>query len=227
MDSNKMMQTLDDIGPRKLYTRGEEIFNAVSHGVGTLLSIAALVVGVVFAALYGDAWRVVSAAIYGATLIILYCMSTLYHAITNPTAKKVFRVFDHCSIFFLIAGTYTPYTLVTLRGPWGWSLFAVVWAAAILGTVLNAISIERFKKFSIVCYVAMGWVVILAVNPLLQALPMPGFWLLIGGGVVYTLGIIFYKLKNLRYAHSIWHLFVLGGSALHFFSILLYVLPQP
>lgn len=227
MDPNKMMQTLDDIAPRKLYTRGEEIFNAVTHGVGTLLSIAALVVGVVFAALYGDAWCVVSAAVYGATLIILYCMSTLYHAITNPTAKKVLRVFDHCSIFFLIAGTYTPYTLVTLRGPWGWSLFGVVWGAAILGIVLNAISIERFKKFSIVCYVAMGWVVILAVNPLLQALPMPGFWLLIGGGVVYTLGIIFYRLKNVRYAHSIWHLFVLGGSVLHFFSVLLYVFPGP
>lgn len=217
---------IGELEPHQFYTKGEEIFNSTSHGVGALLSISALVITVVWTVLYGDGLCLLSALIYSISLILLYCMSTLYHAITHPTAKKVFRVFDHCSIFLLIAGTYTPYTLVTLRGPVGWWIFAAVWAVTILGVVLNSISIERFNVFSQICYVAMGWVIIVAIKPLMAALPAMGLWLLVAGGVVYTLGIIFYAMKW-RYAHSIWHLFVLGGSVLHFFSILLYVYPGP
>ena len=217
---------IGELEPHQFYTKGEEMFNSISHGVGALLSISALVLTVVWTVLYGDGLCLLSALIYSISLILLYCMSTLYHALTHPTAKKVFRVFDHCSIFLLIAGTYTPYTLVTLRGPVGWWIFAAVWAVTVLGIVLNSISIERFTVFSMICYVAMGWVIIVAIKPLAAALPATGLWLLVAGGVVYTLGIIFYAMKW-RYAHSIWHLFVLGGSVLHFFSILLYVYPGP
>lgn len=208
------------------YTVGEEIFNSVSHGVGALLSLAALILGVIWASLYGDGWCIASAIIYGLSLMVLYDMSTFYHAIPNKRAKRVLRIFDHCSIFVLIAGTYTPYTLVALRGPLGYGLFTAVWAVTILGIVLNAISIERFKVFSMICYVAMGWIVIFAYAPLKAALPMPGLLLLIAGGVVYTLGLLFFGMKK-RYAHSVWHLFVLTGSILHFLSVLLYVFPGP
>lgn len=206
------------------YTLGEEIFNSVSHGVGALLGIAALVLSIVFAALYGDAMAVVSASIYGASMVIMYCMSTLYHALQHKTAKKVFRIFDHCSIFLLIAGTYTPYTLVTLRGAIGWVLFGIVWASAILGIVFNSINMEKFKKITMASYILTGWVIIFAFKPLLNNMKMGGVILLLAGGVFYTLGVIFYKVK-IPYAHPVWHLFVLAGSIFHFFSILLYVLP--
>ena len=206
------------------YTLGEEIFSSITHGIGALLGIAALVLSIVFAALYGDTMGVVSASIYGATMVIMYTMSTLYHALTHKIAKKVFRIFDHCSIFLLIAGTYTPYTLVTLRGPIGWVLFGIVWATAILGIVFNSINMEKFKKFSMASYILSGWVIIFAMKPLVENLKMGGIILLIAGGVLYTLGILFYAIK-IPYAHPIWHLFVLAGSICHFFSILLYVLP--
>lgn len=208
------------------YTLGEELFSSISHGLGAGLSIAGCVVAIVFAALYGDAWCVVSACIYGAALIITYTTSTLYHALTNPTAKKVFRILDHSMIFLLIAGTYTPMTLVVLHGPLGWVLFGVVWAAAVLGIVLNAVGLERFKKFSMIAYIASGWVAILAIVPLFRTMPSAGFWLLIGGGLAYTVGIIFYGMKKVKYMHAVWHLFVIAGSTLHYFMILLYVLPM-
>lgn len=209
---------------KKSYTLGEEIFNAVSHGAGALLSIAGCVILIVFSAIHGDAYSVVSSAIYGASLIILYTMSTLYHSITNVTAKKVFRVLDHSTIFILIAGTYTPYTLVTLRGAVGWTLFGLVWGAAAFGIVLNAISIERFKKVSMICYILMGWAIVAAARPLYQNLDKGGLILLVAGGILYTVGIIFYAMKKHKYMHSVWHLFVFGGSVLHYFSILLYVI---
>lgn len=206
------------------YTLGEELCNSISHGVGAVFAVLALVLMLVQTVPQGDPWKTVSAAVYGASLILLYTMSTLYHAFKPNLAKRVFRIFDHCTIYFLIAGTYTPYTLNTLRGPWGWSLFGVVWGITLLGVVLNAISIEKFKVFSSISYIVMGWAIILAFKPLYDNLASSGLWLLIGGGVCYTLGIIFYALKKWRYMHSIWHAFVLAGTVMHFFSIYLYVL---
>ncbi len=167
----------------KRYSLGEEIFNSVTHGVGSLLSIAGTAVLVVLAALYSDAWGVVSSAVYGASLIILYTMSTLYHAITNTRAKAFFRIMDHNTIFFLIAGTYTPITLVALRGALGWVLFGVVWGAAVLGIVLNSIDLERFRKPSVVCYIAMGWVIIFAVKPMIDGVAPLALWFLLIGHI--------------------------------------------
>lgn len=204
---------------KKRYTLGEEIFNAVSHGTGSLLSIGGTVVLIVFTAIYADAWAVVSSAIYGASLIILYTMSTLYHAITNEKAKKFFRIMDHNTIFFLIAGTYTPITLSILRSSLGWTLFGIVWGAAIIGIVLNSIDLEKFRKPSVVCYVMMGWVVIFAIKPLLSAMPKISLIFLFLGGAFYTVGIIFYSIKKVKYFHSVWHLFTVAGSVFHYFSI--------
>lgn len=212
--------------PKKRYSLGEEIFSSITHGFGTLLAVAGLVLMVVFSVMRGDGYCIASSIIYGATLIILYLSSTLYHAFTNERVKQILRIFDHSSIFLLIAGTYTPYTLVALNGkPIGWSLFAVIWGAAVLGIVLNAIDLKKFAFLSLILYLCMGWAVVLAIKPLIHALPLPGIWLLLAGGLAYTLGVIFYVIKKYKYMHSIWHLFVLAGSILHFFSIFLYVLP--
>ena len=208
-----------------VYTLSEELINSISHGVGTCLSIAALVLCIVQAAVNGTAAGVVSACIYGVSLTMLYIMSTLYHAITNRTARKVFRVFDHMSIFFLIAGTYTPITLVTLGGALGWTLFGIVWAGAIVGIVLNAVSIEKFKKFSMICYVCMGWAALIGIKTIYENLPGNGFLFLILGGLFYTVGIVFYALKKYKYMHCVWHFFVMAGSIMHFFCVYLYVLP--
>lgn len=204
---------------KKQYTLGEEIFNSVSHGTGALLAIAGCVVLIVFSAIYGGAWEVVSASIYGATLIILYTMSTLYHALTNPKAKRVFRILDHNTIFLLIAGTYTPYTLVSIRGALGWTIFGIIWGVAILGITLNSVNLEKFKKFSMICYIAMGWAIVLAIKPLVQAIPLISTVFLLVGGVCYSIGIPFYKRKQTKYMHSIWHLFVIAGSVFHYFSV--------
>lgn len=204
----------------KRYTLGEEIFNSVSHGTGALLSIGGTVVLVVFSAIYSDVLSVVSSAIYGASLIILYTMSTLYHAITNEKAKRFFRIMDHNTIFFLIAGTYTPITLGILRGTFGWILFGAVWLAAIIGITLNSIDLEKFSKPSIVCYIVMGWVIIFAIKPLMETTSTFFLTFLVLGGVFYTLGVIFYAIKKIKYFHSIWHLFTIAGSAFHFFAIL-------
>ncbi|MBQ4100146.1 MAG: hemolysin III family protein [Oscillospiraceae bacterium] len=205
----------------KFYTLGEEITNSITHGIGALLGVAGLVILLVFS---NNAWEAVSSSIYGASMIMLFTMSTLYHALSNEKAKKVFRIFDHTSIFFLIAGTYTPITLVLLNGALGWVLFGIVWAAAIVGIVLNSISIERFKKFSMICYIASGWCIVIAIYPLIKAIATGGLVLLVLGGVAYTLGIIFYKKKTVRYMHAIWHIFVLLGAILQYFSILKYVI---
>ena len=207
------------------YTLSEELINSISHGIGTGLAVAALVLCVVHSALYGNAYSVVSAAIYGSSLIILYCMSTLYHAITNRTARKVLRIFDHNSIFFLIAGSYTPVTLVTLNGPLGWTLFGLVWGFAVLGIVLNSVSVEKFKIFSMVCYIAMGWSALIGAKAIYENMHPNGLVLLLLGGLFYTGGIVFYKMKKYKYMHCIWHFFVLAGSIFHFFCFYLYVLP--
>lgn len=211
------------------YTKGEEIFNAVSHIVGGAFGIIALIAGLVVAYNHSDTYGIMSMVIYGISMILLYTMSAIYHFLRRNKAKKVFRIFDHCTIFLLIAGTYTPYCLVTLReaGAWGWSIFSVVWSCAVLGIVFNAINMHNpiIKTLSMICYLAMGWCVILALGPLLDNLALPGFiWLLIGG-LMYTVGVIFYAFgSKKKYIHSVWHLFCLAGTICQFISILLYVL---
>lgn len=206
----------------KKYSLGEEIFSSVTHGVGALMAIAATVLVIVFAAIKGNVMGVVGGAIYGGTMIVLYTMSTLYHSLTNPTAKRVFRVFDHCSIFLLIAGTYTPYCLCTLWGRGGLGILIAIWTCAILGIVLNAIALDRFKTLSLVFYVVMGLAIILKLPVLVSLMPLGGLVFMCVAGAVYILGIIFYLWK-VKYMHSIWHLFVLAGSICFFFSIILYV----
>ena len=213
--------------PAPVYTLGEEIAHSVTHGVGILLSIGGLAVLVAFAALRGDAWHIVGCSIFGATLVLAYTASTVYHAIPGsfPRAKKVLRVLDHAAIYLLIAGTYTPFTLVNLRGPWGWTLFGVVWGMAVLGIVFKATLIGRLRVLSVAFYVVMGWLVLIAARPLGQSVALGGLVLLIAGGVVYTSGVAFYAWTRLPYHHAIWHGFVLAGSTLHFFAVLLYVVP--
>lgn len=211
------------------YTKGEEIFNMTSHIVGGALGIVALVLCVVFAAIHGNGYGVVSGAIYGVTMIILYTMSSIYHGL-NPKrkAKKVFQVLDHCSIYLLIAGSYTPFALYTLREystVLGWTIFGVIWFVAILGIVLNSIDIKKFKVFSMICYLVMGWCIVFKINLLPELLGTAGFVLLLLGGLSYTVGAILYGLgKKHKYMHSIFHLFILLGSLLQFFTILLYVM---
>lgn len=210
------------------YTKGEEIFNMVSHIVGGALGVVATVLCVIFAARHNNVYGVVSSAIYGATMIILYTMSSLYHGLSpNLKAKKVFQVLDHCAIFLLIAGSYTPFALCTLREEnvaIGWSIFGIIWAMAILGIVLNAIDLKKYKVFSMICYLVMGWCIIFRVNLLPTLLGKTGFALLILGGVIYTVGAILYGLgKKHRYMHSVFHLCIFIGSLLQFFCILLYV----
>ena len=202
---------------------GEEIANSITHGIGAALAVAGLVVLVVFAALYGDAWRVVSFSIYGGSLIILYLISTLYHGFTGPRMKKLFQLLDHCSIYLLIAGTYTPLTLVSLRGPWGWTLFGLIWGLAILGIMLKVFFIGRLKALSIALYLAMGWLVVIAIKPLITLVDHGMIVWIVIGGLSYTLGVIFYLAKRMPYHHAVWHLFVLGGSASHYLGILLYL----
>ncbi len=207
------------------YSLGEELISSISHGVGALLSLAGLILCIVRSVMHGTPFGVASSIVYGLSLFILYTMSCIYHALKPNQDKRVFRVIDHCSVFLLIAGTYTPFTLVTLHGSTGWLLFSVIWGAAIIGMILNAIDLEKFSKISVVCYLAMGWAVVFAIRPLIAALATPGLILLVCGGVAYSLGVIVYALGGkIRYMHSIWHFFVLAGSILHFFAIYLYVL---
>ncbi len=209
----------------KRYSVAEEIAHAITHGVGLLLSIAGLVILVVFASWRGDAWHTVSVSIYGATLVLLYTASTFYHALTSPGAKGVFRILDHAAIYLLIAGTYTPFTLVNLRGGWGWTLFGLVWGLAALGVVLEATARQRFRILSIVLYLGLGWLAAIAVKPLLHSVESRGIVLLVAGGLAYTGGVAFYGWRRLRYHHAVWHLFVLVGSLFHFFAVLFYVIP--
>jgi hemolysin III len=208
------------------YSLGEEIANAITHGVGALMSIAALVLLVGAAALWGTVWHLASAIVYGVTMFLLYMASTLYHAIRHPGARHVFKVIDHAGIYLLIAGTYTPFTLVTIREQGGWWLFAVVWALALAGIGLEAFWVYRPKWVSAVVYLAMGWLALAAIKPLVANLAPGGVWLLIGGGLAYSVGTIFYVLKRVKFMHAIWHLWVLAGTVLHFLAVMLYVFPR-
>ncbi len=207
------------------YSIGEEIANSVTHGVGVVLSIGGLAILTAFASVLGNAWHIVSSSIFGATLILLYASSTLYHSIQLPRVKRVLQVIDHSAIFLLIAGTYTPFTLVTLRGAWGWTIFGVVWGLAVTGIIFQVTRLRKWPVISLALYVGMGWVVVVATKPLLAAIDPRGLLLLLLGGLSYTAGIVFYVWRRLPYHHAIWHIFVLAGSALHFFAILFYVIP--
>ena len=213
------------------YTKGEEIFNMVSHIVGGAFGIFALVFCVLVATLNNNVWGVVSGAIYGGTIIILYCMSSIYHGLKPNLAKKVFRVIDHCSIFLLIAGTYTPIAIggqIRVQKPaLAWVIFGVIWAAAILGITLNAIDMKKYAKFSMICYILMGWMVVIMIKPVLEILPIGGFIWLLAGGVAYTVGAVLYGVgKRRKWMHSVFHLFVLLGSILQFICILFYIMPN-
>ncbi len=201
-----------------------ERFNSISHIIAAAAALAGLVILVVFSARQGDPWKIVSFSIYGATLFLLYTFSSLYHSLRGR-AKEVFRTLDHFAIYLLIAGTYTPFTLVTLRGAWGWSIFGTVWGLAVAGIVLEFYPIKGRRVMPMVIYIVMGWIVLIALRPLLQALPDAGFRLLLAGGLFYTSGILFYAFdKKVRHFHGIWHLFVLAGSISHYLAVLLYVL---
>ncbi|SHJ49717.1 hemolysin III [Malonomonas rubra DSM 5091] len=208
------------------YSCAEEIANSVTHGLGMLLSIGGLAVLVGFASVHGNAWHITACSIFGTTLILSYATSTLYHSIPLPGAKRVLKVLDHSAIYLLIAGTYTPFTLVSLRGPWGWSLFGTVWGLALLGIILKATMLGRIAGISTAVYLAMGWIVLIAIKPMLGAVDTGGLLLLLAGGLAYSGGVVFYLWRRLPYNHAIWHLFVLTGSLCHFFSILFYVIPQ-
>ena len=211
------------------YTTGEEIFNMVSHAAGGLFAVVALVLCVTTAFFHHNAWGVATGAIYGATMVLLYTMSSVYHGVRGKgTAKKVLQIIDHCSIFLLIAGCYTPLTLGLLRPEYpvlAWAMFAAVWASAVIGATLNAIDLKRYAVFSMICYLCSGWCIVVSVKPLLAVMPVSGFVLLIAGGVAYSFGAVLYGLgRTRRYMHSVFHLFVVAGSVLHFLCILLYVM---
>jgi len=205
------------------FSLGEEIANAVTHGVGAALSIAGLVVLVIEAARSGSAWKVVAASVYASSLVLLYLASTLYHSLPHGRAKRVFQRLDYCAIYFLIAGSYTPFLLVSLRGPLGWSLFGVVWALAVAGIVLESVVRERIEKLSLTLYLLMGWLMVGVSVQLFRELAPAGTVLLLSGGLAYTLGVIFYVWRSLPYHHAVWHAFVLGGSVCHFLTVYYYV----
>jgi hemolysin III len=208
------------------YSAAEEIANSVTHGVGALLSVAGLVILIVLASLRGTAWHVVGVSVFGSSLVVLYTASTLYHGIQGPRAKRWLRAMDHSAIFLLIAGTYTPFTLVNLRGPWGWSLFGAIWGLALLGVILQLGVIKRGAVLSVLLYLAMGWIVTIAIKPLIASVEPGGLALLVAGGLAYTVGVIFYAWRSLKFGHAVWHGFVLAGSVSHFFAVLLYVIPR-
>ena len=199
---------------------GEEIFNSITHGIGTLLSIAALVVLIVLAALKGNVWHVVSFTIFGSTLVLLYLSSTLYHSFTKLRIKNLFARFDHAAIFLLIAGTYTPFVLTIIRGALGWTLFGIIWGLALTGVVIRSIYLTKFRKIMVGIYLAMGWMFIIAIVPIVRNLSGISIAFLFIGGGCYSLGVIFYSWRKLKYGHGIWHLFVLAGSIMHFFSVI-------
>jgi len=202
------------------YSAGEELANAITHGIGAVMGVAVLILLVVFSSLRKGPWEIVSCAIYGATFILLFLGSTLYHSARKPGVRRVMKTIDHSAIYLLIAGTYTPLTLAPLRGALGWSMFGAIWGAAMVGIILKAFFTGRFKALSLASYLFMGWFCVIAVKPLYQELTTTGFVMLVAGGLCYSVGAIFYAMKSVKWSHAVWHLFVLAGSLCHFFSIL-------
>jgi hemolysin III len=205
------------------YTLTEELFHSITHGIGAILAIVGLVVLILFAMRGNDAWRIASFAIYGGSLVLLYIASTLYHSIQDARRKLFFRHCDHLSIFLLIAGTYTPVALISMRGVWGWTIFGLIWGLAVGGMIYELLFLGRYKWMSVAIYLAMGWLAVVAIKPMLAMVPHGLFWWLLAGGLFYTGGVIFYIRKKMRYHHVLWHLFVLFGSACHFIGFLLYL----
>jgi hemolysin III len=205
-----------------LPTPGEEIANTISHGIGLALAIAATPILISAAVRAGSVWRLVGVSLFACAMLSLYFASTLYHALRHDKAKRFFRTLDHGAIFLLIAGTYTPFTLGVLRGPWGWTLLGLIWALAVAGLTMKAVAGTRYRWLSMVLYLSMGWLVVIAAKPVLLRVPLPGILWLLAGGVAYTAGVAFYGAHRLRYHHFVWHLFVLAGTTCHFFAVLWY-----
>jgi hemolysin III len=206
--------------PHEVHSLREEFFNALTHGLGATAALAGGAVLITLAALFGDGWQLAGAIVFGICLLLLYLASTLYHAIQHPIAKARLKVFDHCAIYLLIAGTYTPFTLIGLRGPWGWGLFAAIWTLAVAGVIFKLFFTGRFKLLSTAIYIAMGWLVVVAIEPMWGALDGWTIGWLFAGGLFYTLGTVFYHRPSLPYSHAIWHLFVIGGSVCHYVSVM-------
>lgn len=207
------------------YNRKEEIANAITHGIGTVLSVVALVLLIVFASLRGTVWHIVSFSIYGTTMLLLYLNSTLVHSLREGKAKDLFEFFDHSAIYLFIAGTYTPFLLVAIRGTFGWTLFGIIWGVALVGVLFKAYFVKKFLFMSTVFYIAMGWLIIIAWNPLSVVVADGGMILLMAGGILYTVGTVFYVWRGFPFHHAIWHLFVLAASITHFFAVIIYLLP--
>lgn len=211
------------IKPDKLQTRAEEIGNASTHAIGVLLSIVALILLHLFAAYQNDSLKWVTSIVFGCTLLLMYVCSTIYHSLTDPEIKQLFRILDHASIYLLIAGSYTPFVLVTIKGSLGWSLFTIIWSLAFAGVLFKWFFAHKFDLFSTIIYLLMGWMALIIVKPLYQLLPPGGLTYIVSGGLCYTVGVIFYLWERLKFSHVLWHLFVLSGSICHFLAVLFYV----
>ena len=208
-----------------VYTKKEEVVNAITHGIGFLLSITALVFLIMFAVQNGSTWHVVTFTIYGVSMLLLYLSSTLVHSFPEGKLKDLFEIFDHSAIYLFIAGTYTPFTLIVINGALGWTLLGIVWGIAIAGIVFKSFFVKKFLYISTILYVVMGWLIVIGWNPLVNTLPTAGITLLVVGGLLYTIGAIFYVWRGFTFHHAVWHLFVLAGSVTHFFAILFYLTP--
>jgi len=223
-----MLQKLGQISQPRIsrpFTLGEEIFHSITHGIGSGLSIAGLTLLLVLAILFGDVYQIVSFSIFGASLVLLYLSSTLYHGFQQPRVKHIFKIFDHASIYLLIAGTYTPFLLIGLGGSTGWTFLFIVWGIALFGVIFKVLFIERFQVLSVVTYLLMGWLCVFIFREMVASIPLGAIiWLAIGG-LFYTVGVIFYALQKIPYMHAVWHFFVLGGSLCHFIAVLLYLAP--
>lgn len=213
------------MGETHVFSTKEEIANAITHGIGAILSLAGLVILIVYASMHGTAWHIVSFTIFGVSMLLLYSCSTMLHALRPGKAKNVFEILDHSSIYFFIAGTYTPITFIVIQGGLGWTMFGIVWGLAIGGTIFKVFFVKKYLFASTILYVAMGWLIVLGWGQISAALSTGGLVLLVAGGLFYTLGAVFYLWRGFKYHHAVWHLFVLAGSISHFFCILLYVLP--
>src|SRR5699024_2715188 len=203
-----------------VFSKGEEVANAITHGIGALLSVAAMVILIVFASIHGTVWHIVGFALFGVTMLLLYICSTLVHSFPQGKAKDVFEIMDHASIYFFIAGTYTPFLFIAVKGTLGWTLFGIVWGFAIAGTVFKAFFVKRFLYVSTLLYIFLGWMIVFACGPLSPTLTFVGMLMLVIGGVFYSIGAIFYVWRGFRFHHAIWHIFVLGGSVFHFFAVM-------
>ncbi|MFK3937280.1 hemolysin III family protein [Alkalihalobacillus sp. NPDC078783] len=208
-----------------VFSKDEELANAITHGIGAVISIACLTLLIVFASLYGNAWHIVSFSIYGTSMLLLYASSTLVHSFPPGKAKDLFEILDHSAIYLFIAGTYTPILFIVVQGALGWTLFGIVWGIATIGIVFKIFFVKKFLVISTIFYLLMGWMALFAIKPIVLTLPIQGTLFLIGGGVLYSLGTIFYIWRGFKFHHAVWHLFVLGGTVLHFFLVIMYILP--